>query len=144
MKQLDHQKTIELLQTIMEFEFAGVIRYTQYCLVASSSNVTSIVDFLQEQASESLTHAQLVGKFIISFNAYPKPRIAPIEEINEYSVKTILTASQSHEAKALELYKVLLEVVRGSNIKLEEFLNKMITEEGSHHQELEQMIQDLA
>jgi bacterioferritin len=143
MKELDQQKTLDLLQNIMEYELAGVIRYTYYSLVVTGSNRTAIVDFIKEQAEESLTHAQRVGEILVSLKGNPKPRSIEIEEIEEKSVKNILIASQNHEQKAIEMYKQLLSSVRESNPELIEFISDMIEEEGSHHLELEQMIQNL-
>jgi bacterioferritin len=144
MKELDQQKTLDLLQNIMEYELAGVIRYTYYSLVVTGSNRTAIVDFIKEQAEESLTHAQRVGEILVSLKGNPKPRSTEIEEIEEKSVKNILIASQNHEQKAIEMYKELLSSVRENNPELIEFISDMIEEEGSHHLELEQMIQNLA
>jgi bacterioferritin len=143
MKELDQQKTLDLLQNIMEYELAGVIRYTYYSLVVTGSNRTAIVDFIKEQAEESLTHAQRVGEILVSLKGNPKPGSTDIEEIEEKSVKNILIASQNYERKAIEMYKELLSSVRESNPELIEFISDMIEEEGSHHLELEQMIQNL-
>jgi bacterioferritin len=144
MKEFDSQKTLDLLQSIMEYELAGVIRYTYYSLVVTGSNRTSIVNFLKEQAEESLTHAQRVGEILVSLKGNPKPRSADIKETEEKSVKDILIASQNHEQKAIEMYKQLLSSVRYSNPELIEFISDMIEEEGNHHLELEQMIQNLS
>ncbi|XHR84420.1 MAG: ferritin-like domain-containing protein [Gloeotrichia echinulata GP01] len=143
MKESNHNITLNLLQTIMEFELAGVVRYTHYSLVVNSSYNTFIVDFLKEQASESLTHAQKVGEMLTSLDGYPRPRIALIEDGEKYSVKDVLIGSLAHEKKALELYKQLLLNAKNSNDKLEEFARNMIEEEGSHHIQLEEMIRDL-
>ncbi|WP_211293189.1 hypothetical protein [Brunnivagina elsteri] len=48
-----------------------------------------------------------------------------------------------NEQKAIEMYKQLLSSVQESNPELIEFISNMIEEEGNHHLELEQMIQDL-
>ncbi len=143
MKEIDQQKTFDLLQSIMEYELAGVIRYTYYSLVVTGSNRTAIVNFIKEQAEESLTHAQRVGEILVSLKGNPKPGITHIEEIEEKSVKNILIASRKHEQTAIEMYKQLLSSVRETNPELIEFISDMIEEEGNHHLELEQMIKDL-
>jgi bacterioferritin len=140
MKQVTQTKPLEILQTIMEFELAGVVRYTYYSLVVTSSNKQNIANFLKEQASESLTHGQLVGEFLVSLNGCPKMGIAPIPEIDDFSAKNILAASLVHEKQALELYKLLLESAKGVSVVIEEFARKMIQEEGSHHLEIEEML----
>jgi bacterioferritin len=45
MQELDHKKTIDLLNAIMEFELAGVVRYTHYSLMVTGPNRIPIVGF---------------------------------------------------------------------------------------------------
>lgn len=45
MRELDHPKTIDILNTIMEFELAGVVRYTHYSLMVTGPNRLPIVAF---------------------------------------------------------------------------------------------------
>ena len=45
MKDLNSDKTIDTLRTIMEFELAGVVRYTHYSLMVTGPNRIPIVDF---------------------------------------------------------------------------------------------------
>lgn len=141
--QTNQDKAINLLQQILEFELAGVVRYTTYSLIVNGSNRDKIVDFLKEQAEESLFHSQKVGEALVSINGNPQPRIAPIAEIESYSVKDILSASLAHEKQALGLYEKLLDTLEGSNSDIEEFISNMIKEEGHHTQELAEMIDGL-
>ncbi len=64
MQELDNKKTIDLLNAIMEFELAGVVRYTHYSLMVTGPYRIPIVDFFKAQASESLLHAQQVGEIL--------------------------------------------------------------------------------
>ncbi|PSN13133.1 bacterioferritin, partial [filamentous cyanobacterium CCP5] len=80
MKDLNTQSTIELLNQIMEFELAGVVRYTHYSLMVTGPNRIPIVDFFKAQASESLTHAQEAGEIITGLEGHPSQRSAAIEE----------------------------------------------------------------
>ena len=47
-----------ILNEIMEYELSGVVRYTHSSLMVVGPHRLPIVDFLKEQASESLQHAQ--------------------------------------------------------------------------------------
>ena len=47
------EKSIKLLNSIMEFELAGVVRYTHYSLMVTGHNRIPIVQFFQTQANES-------------------------------------------------------------------------------------------
>lgn len=142
MRELDRNKTTELLNQIMEFELAGVVRYTHYALMVTGPNRIPIVQFFQQQATESLTHAQQVGEILTGLEGHPSLKIAPIEESNEHNLKTILTESLNHEKKALELYKHLLTCVENASIYLEEFARTMIGQEELHNIEIKKMLRD--
>ncbi|MEA5597849.1 ferritin-like domain-containing protein [Rivularia sp. UHCC 0363] len=143
MIQFNRDRAINFLQQILEFELAGVVRYTTYSLIANDNNKSEIVDFLEEQAEESLFHSQKVGKVLVSINGIPHSRIAPIAELESYSVKDILKASLAHEKQALGLYEKLLDALKGSNSDIEKFVSNMIEEESNHTQELAEMIDRL-
>jgi bacterioferritin len=142
MKELDREKTIEILNKIMEFELAGVVRYTHYSLMVTGPNRIPIVQFFQAQANESLLHAQQVGEILTGLEGHPSLKIAPLEESYEHSLHTILTESLNHEKKALELYKSLLETVEDASIYLEEFTRGMIGQEELHNIEIRKMLRD--
>ena len=57
MQTLDQEQTITILRSLMEFELAGVVRYTHYALMVTGPNRIPIVDFFKSQATESLLHA---------------------------------------------------------------------------------------
>ena len=142
MRELDQPQAIELLNTIMEFELAGVVRYTHYSLMVTGPNRLPIVQFFKAQASESLLHAQQAGEILTGLEGHPSQKIAPIEESYKHSVKDILEESLAHERKALQLYKDLLEVVEDASIYLEEYARTMIGQEELHNIEIKKMLRD--
>jgi bacterioferritin len=142
MKELDREKTITILNEIMEFELAGVVRYTHYSLMVTGPNRIPIVQFFQAQANESLTHAQQVGEILTGLGGHPSLKIAPIEESYEHNLHAILSESLNHEKKALELYKKLLDVVKDASVYLEEFTRSMIGQEELHNIEIRKMLRD--
>jgi bacterioferritin len=144
MKDLDAEKTIELLRTIMEFELAGVVRYTHYSLMVTGPNRIPIVAFFKAQATESLTHAQMVGEILTGLDGHPSLKVAPMEETFKHSVRDILEESLNHERKALDLYKELLTVVNDASVYLEEFARGMIGQEEMHNLELKKMLRDFS
>jgi bacterioferritin len=144
MQELDTQKTIDLLNAIMEFELAGVVRYTHYSLMVTGPNRIPIVNFFKTQASESLLHAQQVGEILTGLDGHPSLKIAPMEETYQHTVKDILAESLTHEKKALELYKTLLDTVNNASIYLEEFARGMIGQEEMHSLEMKKMLRDFS
>ncbi|MBF2017096.1 MAG: bacterioferritin [Rivularia sp. T60_A2020_040] len=144
MQELDHKKTIDLLNAIMEFELAGVVRYTHYSLMVTGPYRIPIVDFFKAQASESLLHAQQVGEILTGMDGHPSLKIAPMEETYKHKVKDILEESLSHEQNALALYKKFLNTVSDASIYLEEFARNMIGQEEMHNLELKKMLRDFS
>lgn len=142
MEDLDTPQTCELLKSIMEYELAGVVRYTHYALMVTGPNRIPIVQFLKAQATESLLHAQTAGEILTGLEGHPSLRIATIEETNQHSVKDILSESLVHERKALDLYKSLLDTVKDRSVYLEEFARTMIGQEEMHVIELRKMLRD--
>ena len=51
----------------MECELAGVVRYTHSSMMVSGPHRIPIVDFLKEQANESLIHAQQAGEILLAW-----------------------------------------------------------------------------
>ncbi|MDJ0733053.1 MAG: ferritin-like domain-containing protein [Nostocaceae cyanobacterium] len=144
MQELDQKKTIDLLNAIMEFELAGVVRYTHYSLMVTGPYRIPIVDFFKAQASESLLHAQQVGEILTGLDGHPSLKIAPMEETYKHSVKDILEESLIHEKNALDMYNKLLDAVTNASIYLEEFARNMIGQEEMHNLELKKMLRDFS
>lgn len=144
MQELNTEKTISLLNTIMEFELAGVVRYTHYALMITGPNRIPIVGFFKAQANESLLHAQQAGEILTGLDGHPSLRIAPMEETFKHSVQDILSESLNHERKALELYKSLLDVVEDASVYLEEYARTMIGQEEMHNLEIKKMLRDFS
>lgn len=142
MKELDTEKTIYLLNAIMEAELSGIIRYTHYSLMISGPNRIPIVAFLKGQASESLLHAQQAGEILTGLEGHPTLKITPIEETDKHTIYDILRESLNHEMAALNLYKGLLDVVKDASVYLEEFARGMIGQEELHGLELKKMLRD--
>ena len=144
LKELNKEKVCDVLNQIMEFELAGVVRYTHSSLMVVGPHRIPIVQFLQEQASESLTHAQTAGEFFTGLDGHPSQKISKILETNDHSIKGILEESLEHEMAALDLYKELLMIVEGSSIYLEEYTRNLIGQEEQHQLELRKMLKDFS
>lgn len=144
MRELDTKKTVDLLNTIMEFELSGVVRYTHYSLMVTGPNRIPIVQFFQTQANESLLHAQQAGEILTGLEGHPSQKIAPIEESYKHSVRDILEESLNHEKKSLELYKELLDTVEDASIYLEEYARGLIGQEELHNIEIKKMLRDFS
>ena len=141
---MDIIKINEILNEIMEYELAGVVRYTHYSLMITGPYRLPIVEFLKEQANESLMHAQQAGELLTGLDGHPSQIIAKIEETHKHSIKDILEESLAHEIHALNLYKNLLEIVEGESVYLEEYTRGLIGQEEAHQLELRKMLKDFS
>jgi len=142
MQEIDITATCEVLNEILEYELAGVVRYTHYGLMVTGPYRQPIVDFMKAQAAESLTHAEQAGELITGLNGHPSQTIAPIEESNKHDILQILEESLAHELAAVDLYRKLLAVVQDHSIYLEEYARTMIGQEEMHTLELRKMLRD--
>jgi bacterioferritin len=142
MQELNLKETTQLLSLIMEYELAGVVRYTHYSLMVTGPNRIPIVQFLKAQATESLLHAQQAGEILTGLGGHPSLKIAPIEESFKHSIYDILLESVHHESAALALYKELLSAVKDRSIYLEEYARGLIGQEELHSMELKKMLRD--
>ena len=143
-KEINSNEVCDILNAIMEYELAGVVRYTHSSMMVSGPYRIPIVTFLKEQAAESLMHAQLAGEKIAGLDGHPSQRIAKIEETNRHTIKDILEESLEHELHALNLYKKLLACVENKSIYLEEYARAQIGEEEQHSLELKIMLKDFS
>ncbi len=142
--QIDEGEVIAALNSILEAELSGVVRYTHYSLMISGPNRIPLVAFMQEQATESLLHAQQVGEIITGYGGHASTAIAPIEESHEHSIERILNESLEHELNAVTLYRALLRLVEGKSIFLEEYARGQVATEEEHQLELRKMLRDYA
>ena len=142
--EINTKEVCDILNEIMEYELAGVVRYTHSSMMVSGPYRLPIVTFLKEQAEESLLHAQLVGEKIAGLDGHPSQKIAKIEETNRHTIKDILEESLEHELFALNLYKKLLNCVENKSVYLEEYARAQIGEEEQHSLELKIMLKDFS
>ena len=95
LKKLNESKVCDILNTIVEYEMAGVVRYAHSSLMVTGPYRIPIVQFLQEQANESLQHALQAGELITGLDGHPSQIIAPIDESHDHSILRILDSCMS-------------------------------------------------
>ena len=132
MENVNREKVISILNEIMKYELAGVVRYTHSALMVVGPYRESLIIYFNEQSSESLTHAQSAGDLLVSLGGHPSQDISIIKETNEHSITALLEESLEHERKAVSLYKELLSEVVDKSIYLEEYAKEMIKNEEIH------------
>lgn len=133
-------QAIDVLNKILEFELAGVVRYTHYSLMVFGYNRIPIVSWMKENATESLTHAQKAGEMITMLGGHPSLKIGPLLESENHDIGDILRESNDHEKEAGIAYRELLDIVEGYSITLEEYAREMIYSEELHLDEVNKML----
>jgi bacterioferritin len=140
MEDLDKVKAIELLNRVLEFELAGVVRYTHYSFMVYGHNRIPIVKWLQEQAAEGLGHAQRAGEMVTLLGGHPSLGIGPLLESHKHTVTDILRESLDHEKAALAAYYAILELAQGRSVLLEEYARELIVDEELHVDAVNKML----
>jgi bacterioferritin len=142
MEDLNLAETHRLLNEIIEYELAGVVRYTHYSLMVRGPSRIPIVEFFKAQAAESLVHAQQAGEILTGLEGHPTVKVAEIKETHQHGISAILKESYDHEKAAVDLYKALLGVVADRSVYLEEYARSQIGQEELHLMEINKMLRD--
>lgn len=136
----EKQQAVEILNTIMELELAGVVRYTHYSLMVYGYNRIPIVSWLKGNADESLVHAHKAGELVTLLGGHPSLKIGTLLETEQHDIGDILRESLEHEKTAIAKYYELLKASEGKSILLEEFAREMIVGEELHLDEVNKML----
>ncbi len=134
------EKAIETLNTIMELELAGVVRYTHYSLMVYGYGRIPIVSWMKSNADESLAHAHKAGELVTLLGGHPSLKIGPLLETEQHDIGDMLRESLAHEERALNTYYELLDLVEGKSVLLEEYARQMIESEELHADEVNKML----
>jgi bacterioferritin len=135
-----NQTAINALNKIMEFELAGVVKYTHYSLMIYGYNRIPIVSWLKGNADESLVHAHKAGELVTLLGGHPSLKIGPLLETQQHDIGDILRESLEHEKSALAAYYDLLKMSEGKSVLLEEYAREMIVVEELHLDEVNKML----
>jgi len=141
MNKADTKKAIKLLNSIMELELAGVVRYTHYSLMVFGYNRIPIVSWMKSNAEEGLVHAHRAGEMVTLLGGHPSLKIGALLETEKHDIGDILRESLEHEQAALDAYYDLLKLADGGkSVLLEEYARELIVEEELHLDEVNKML----
>ncbi len=133
-------EVVDVLNKILETELSGVVRYTHYSFMVFGPHRIPIIEWLRQNATESMLHATEAGELITHLGEHPSLSIGKLLESHQHDTETILRECLQHEIASLKLYRELLELVKDKSVMFEEFARKMICEEEAHTGEVEKMI----
>ena len=87
---MNKNEVLDSLNKILEHELAGVVKYTHYAFMVQGPYRLSVVQWLREQAQESLAHAEAVGEHVTSLGEHPTLKISDLLETHKHSTEDIL------------------------------------------------------
>jgi bacterioferritin len=134
------EQSVQLLNRILEMELAGAIHYTHYSFMVYGFSRIPIVNWLRQQATESLKHAEIAGELITNLGGHPSLGIGPLLETHKHDIGDILRESLEHERATLNVYQQILTLVEGKDVMLEEYAREMIYQETMHLGEVDKML----
>jgi bacterioferritin len=137
---IDTEAVVEVLNTILETELAGVVRYSHYSLMVVGYGRIPIVSWMRSQADESLLHAHEAGELITHLDHHPSLGIGPLLETHQHDIGDILRESLEHELLAIAAYHKLLALVQGKSVLLEEYARRLIAQEEMHVGDVRKML----
>ena len=142
MKDLNLKKTINILNEILQYELAGVVKYTHFALMVAGPNRITLDNFFNVLATESLEHALQAGELLTGLGGQPSQKIPNIKETNQHSINNLLEESMSHENEAVKLYQKLPKESQEKSLYIEEYAREMIKTEEMHGLEVKKMLRD--
>jgi bacterioferritin len=137
---LDDAAVLKQLNTILELELAGVIRYTQYSFMVNGFGRIPIVSWLRSQADESMLHAHEAGELVSQLDGDPSLQVGELLSKVTHDTGKILEESLSHEQQAVDSYSKLLKLVQGKSVMLEEYAARMVADETRHIGDVQKML----
>jgi bacterioferritin len=138
--EINKSKVVRILNSILESELAGVVRYTHYSFMVFGFHRIPITAWLRAQAAESLTHAQEAGR---DDHALRRPSVAGDRRAaGEPQARPARHPARGARARARGLthYKDLLDEVRDRSVLLEEYARRMVQQEDLHIGEVDKML----
>jgi bacterioferritin len=137
---LDRDQAIKALNDIVELELAGAVRFTQYSLMVFGHARIPIMDWMQSQAQQSLTHAVQAGEEVTTLGGKVSLNIGKLVGTHHGSVDEMLEEMLVHEHHGVEKYRGLLALAEGRSVSLEELARQMIRSEELDIAEIEKML----
>src|SRR5688572_20337422 len=137
---IERESVIATLNTILELELAGVVRYLHYSLMVFGHARIPIIKWMRDQATEGMDHASMAGEHVTTLGGHPSLKIGKLTETHKHDIQQILREALEHEHATLDLYYKLLDRVADKNVWLEEYAREQIQLEEQHIAEIEKML----
>jgi len=137
---MDRDKIINALNEALAQEHGCYVRYKTHAAVITGPYAEAVANRLKEIAGDESDHAEKLRDRITALGGTPTMETAKEELIAATTLKQILAVNLKEEAKAINHYKSILNMVdRTEDILLYEVIEDIIEEEQEHREELNRL-----
>ena len=137
---LDRDRVVLTLNTILELELAGVVRYVHYSLMVFGHARIPIIGWTSNLAIEGMNNGSIAGEYVTCVGGLRTLQIGQLIESHKHEIGQILHEALEHERATLDTYYELLDLVRDKSVWLEEYARGQIKLEEQHIAEVEKMM----
>ena len=95
---------------------------------------------LEQCADESMMHAHEAGELVTMLGGEPSLGVGELLGSVTHDTGKILEDSMAHEQEAIDAYTVLLKLVQGKSVMLEEYASRMVSDETRHIGDVQKML----
>ena len=102
---------IETLNTALGWELRAINMYSHFAAIVRGIHRIQLAPMFQGEATESLTHADIVRRAIIKLDGMPVTERNPTPISNSTSYLDMLQSALETETRAAEVYRSVLEML---------------------------------
>jgi bacterioferritin len=137
---MDREKIINALNEALAQEHGCYVRYKTHAAVITGPYAEAVANRLKEIAGDESDHAEKLRDRITALGGTPTMETAKEELIAATTLKQILAVNLKEEAKAINHYKSILNMLdRTEDILLYEVIEDIIEDEQEHREELNRL-----
>ena len=138
---MDKQTLINGLNEDLAAEFQAVIMYTTYSAQVTGPYRPQLVEFMQGEIPDELSHAQFLADKIAALGGVPNKTAAPVPEAE--TPKEMLERILEAEQKAVANYTQRAEQAKEvGDVGLAVQLEDMVRDETGHYEETRKLLED--
>jgi bacterioferritin len=136
---MDRKAVINALNDALTLEYTAVVQYAQFSYCVKGFRRLAVAGWFFEQATESLTHARLIGDKIVALGGIPTTQVGSVREAR--NLTDMVKLSLEMERRSVESYQAALALA-AEDTALRVLLESRIEVEQADVEELEKMLSD--
>ncbi|MBI3099431.1 MAG: bacterioferritin [Planctomycetes bacterium] len=137
---MDKKRVIAKLNEMLEHEMAAIVRYLHHSFVVPGIGRGPVVQYMQDGAKESMSHASALGHKIMALGGHPSVKVSEVFEPGpQQTTREMLEEELESERQAVAHYLDLLKLVK-EDVALGFLVRSILLEEQGHIDSLEVML----